>query len=906
MKSLLTKLGIKKNEKDTAIICIQYSLLIGFSQVWLQTIPMVLFLKYYSAEQLPYVYILSSILLVISGVLYSFFEKKFKFTQLFAGILKILAINFLLLWSLAIFFSEPWIYFLIIICATTSFDLLELTLWTPLNQLLTLDQVKRLTGFIGVFQTSASIIGNLSIPLLILFVSATNVLLLISIITFCSLLCLNRIFIKYNNRFKSIKTDDETTGNSTHKVKPPKDTYLVNNIIFASLTVFAFTFIELLFYLESDKRFPDSVQLASFLGLFNAAISFFDLMIRGFVSTLIIKKYGVKIALLIKSFIGILLIAVIILLLKANASIYPLFIICALIKFFDEGLLYSMIRQVGFILYQPLVPNIRTWLQTKIELITQPVVTIVASLIFLGVNYYYADNVTFLWIILLIISLATLFNIFSLYKGYIVNLTKAIEQRRISVDKQKYLDKKYSSYLFNKLKNGSADEAIYCLKILRKIDIDQWEEGLNICLSHSSEFVKYVVLKKLQFYRSPQFVKSIRAILNQETDKTLLSAGFKALFHQNRKAFKDQIELSFKKNKPILLDEVIIISLNAINNIMLLNLARTMLIELVNSNEADLRSRAASIIGQLNSQEFLSQFISLLQDKDINVVRTALLSSSLVNEKLIYNLLLQSLTNKLLKQSAIKALVKKGDDILEFLETSLTAAFYQENEQSVFDLISIIAKIKTPAAQQLLIKILSYVKIRKFRHYIVSALDLLNYKPITLKEHNEVNKHLLGEIHYVKQLQTYAISLLDNERYETLATTLRREIETCIHQIFIHLSFIYSTNDIKNIARNLNNSDIDKSSYSTELLDNILHKDHKDILSLLAYNDMSKTARPNGPMDAIKKLVSSAPMEVSSILKATAIYLIYQLKLDELKSSIIVNDDEIFLIKETVTFVLAN
>lgn len=129
MRKIISWIGVKEGEEKLAAMSAFYASLIGLSQVWLKTIPISLFLANFNADTLPYAYIVSAIVLVCLGLIYSRLERKTTATRLLYIFLVIPALTFFIFWIFLETWPGKWLYLLLFIGASASFDIFDLELW---------------------------------------------------------------------------------------------------------------------------------------------------------------------------------------------------------------------------------------------------------------------------------------------------------------------------------------------------------------------------------------------------------------------------------------------------------------------------------------------------------------------------------------------------------------------------------------------------------------------------------------------------------------------------------------------------------------------------------------------------------------------------------------------------------
>lgn len=72
-------LQIHRKEKKKLFFCLCYALAIGIVQCLVMVIPLSLFLDNYSADLLPFIYVGIALATLLTGFLFTFFERKLSF-----------------------------------------------------------------------------------------------------------------------------------------------------------------------------------------------------------------------------------------------------------------------------------------------------------------------------------------------------------------------------------------------------------------------------------------------------------------------------------------------------------------------------------------------------------------------------------------------------------------------------------------------------------------------------------------------------------------------------------------------------------------------------------------------------------------------------------------------------------
>ena len=878
---------------------IGYAFLVGIAQVWLKTIPISLFLKHFGSTSLPYVYIASALLLVISGIFYSVMERKLAPIRLLYLFFVLLAALFFVLWFFLVGALGNWVYLVLLIGAQASFDIFELQLWGALNRVFTLDQGKRMFGSIGMCQTLAWILGNVALPLLLKITVPYTLILAASIAILCAMGALHIIFNTYPEKFSNAeqaRTVAERKSEAAWYANP----YLTNNMLFAIFSLFIFTVVDITFYTVSNEVFSDEIKLASFLGLFFAMLNIFDLFCRGVVASLVINKLGILSGLLIRTF-GVAILVVLIFVDLPMNNLYSLFLLCITMKLLDEGLSNSVLRQAVLLLYQPLSRKLRSWLQSKIELFAIPLATIFAGSSLIFIQRVWGIHVFFAMVLITIALLATMAVTLFLKKGYIEQLKRALSKHAFSNDK-KHLDSTSAHVLLQRLTANNPDEVLYCLGLLEKSPQHLFEKGLGICLYHPSTLVKYAAASKLQHFKSKNSIPRLAQIFIEERDPLTRAAAFRALLFQKKEDIAEEIERYIDASDPLVEDEAIAAALLYNRDTSLSRRAYEKLQRLIHSLSAPERIRACKILGRLDMPNYL---VMLLRDQDLSVVRSAMAAIPSFSDQKLHEIVIEDLKNEELRPLAVSTLINAGSRALPSIEKALEAALATKDTKTVALLITILGHVGGDEAIGLLVQTLQTCENRILKCSILEALAACNYKTLSFEM---IQTHLSLEIEHLNTLVTLAQQLTAQEGCAPLSSSLERQVRFSQKQLFLLLGFIYPQEDIRKIAYYIAHRDSDRASYADELLENILQKTHRTALLPILRQSYGKGFIPPSTADihaVIRAILAASTQKMTAVLKATALFTIAQLRLtqfiEEVRDSL---GDEDGIVRETAQWTL--
>ncbi|MBA2654699.1 MAG: HEAT repeat domain-containing protein [Gammaproteobacteria bacterium] len=912
MRKFATKLGIRKDEHNITVLSIGYASLIGFVQVLIKTIPIILFLSHYKPAILPYAYIISSLILILMGAGYTLLARRISVNTLLLSLAVMVGGLFVLFWASDFLSDKRGVYFALLIWAQASFAILDWQMWAILNRLFTLEQSKRLFGIIGMCQSMSAVIGSLAIPLFVLTLGANNSILVIGLIAFTITIFLRIIIKLYAQHFsqpEAVDVSAQPTESSVNIKFNWRDSYLINNMLFVATSLAIYVIIDFMFYTEGSRLFQNEMAFAVFLGIFFAVLNVFDLINRAFVSKFLIRKLGIRAGLLIKSVsVG----AVALLLVAAfpmNREQHVVFILCVIMKMFDEGFSNSIVRQSLLTLYQPLPANLRSSLQKKIEGFIIPSAIILVSIILLIFQYFSGFRPVYLGMLILFIIILTIIITSFLQKGYVLKLRDTLIKRR--VPRQSHVDKNYANLVLDKIKTGTERETIYCLGLMKDIDPKHFSSSLVLCLKRSEENVVYTALYYLNTFSNPLLLKEIEIIALTHPKPTIKSLAFRAMIFQYPKNKKDSFILSFINEKDDwLADEALIAALNHTKNQEIIDIASKELANLIRSTNPKKRIRAATILRQVTPQKkLLPQLNTLLNDADANVKNSAILAVSEFQDKTLFELLINLLDDNLFRQASLSSLIKAGNNAIAALTDSLNVALLFKNDSKIAQIIKIIGFIKGPAARRRLLQILRKTEGRDIHLDILQSLRNRKYKAKVKTEIATINKFINSEASRLLFFLTLREKIGDSTEFTLLASIFDKQIRTIKNNIFALLEFIYPSTTLQKINFYLDSPDTDKSSYAKQLLEHTVSGPHKQLVALIwriysKEDDIHPSHEELGEL--LKELLSYPTLQVTSMIKSAAIYLSTILRIDEITDSIPASlNDRDPLVHETAKWALS-
>ncbi|MCF6366423.1 MAG: MFS transporter [Bacteroidales bacterium] len=362
-------INIKEGEGTLVFLPIIYSFFTGAALAFFVTSATSLFLSSFEREMLPLAFIAAGVLVWLSGLLYSYFQKKYKYTSVLTGGLLLLLVSVLVFLSLYIKTNSIITIFLLYAWIRVFAYMHAITFWGLAGRLFTLRQGKRVFGLITGGEVFASILSFFSVPFLLKIINTEDLLFISGAALILGFLMLIYIVRKFKNKLSDQKTKEVKQKIRTDKGKVVflRNRYYKLFFLIAFLPIFAQYFVDFIFQAQAKIEFPVRESLTSFVGLFFGVSAIVEFILKTFVSGRLMNKYGMK--------FGLVAFPVMLAFSFALASIFGLFYgaVSLFFSFVSLGRLFTRAVRTSFndpatqILYQPLPPEERIVFQNKVE-----------------------------------------------------------------------------------------------------------------------------------------------------------------------------------------------------------------------------------------------------------------------------------------------------------------------------------------------------------------------------------------------------------------------------------------------------------------------------------------------------------------------------------------------------------
>ncbi len=463
----------------------------GLTFVYFETTANASFLAAYGPQLLPYVYVTVALVSTLMGFAITRLESRLSPPRFLSLTVLFLFGSIVAAYLLLKLVPARWPAFVLMVWKDVVFIIVELAFWALAGYLFNVRQGKRLFGLAGTGAIVAGIVGGLCAPLIIALLGKTQLLVVAAAGALVMLVTLRLITRRFPTRFM-VDEDEHPDADWSLRALAGRP-YVVLLAAFSVLSFFCYYTVDLAFYGEVERRWQDPAALASFFGIFYAALNTVMLLTSSFVVGRLILRFGLPIALLLVPFleIGGTLTAVVAMVYAGGAMLA----IMIVVKLLDE-VTRATFEGTGYrVLYQAMPSGVRLRVQTIRESIVEPIAVGVSGLIFLAATEIIGLDSRELLLSLLVVVPLWIGVAVLLRRHYTTELGKTLAERNLDRGDLDLEDKSTRSAL-EKALAGHPHEALYAIDLLAEIPDQELPPYLGIAMENASAKVRAAALRQ--------------------------------------------------------------------------------------------------------------------------------------------------------------------------------------------------------------------------------------------------------------------------------------------------------------------------------------------------------------------------------------------------------------------------
>jgi AAA family ATP:ADP antiporter len=882
MKKLALLLDIQPGEGQLALLMLVYSFLTGVGCAALEITASSLFIAKFGAVALPKVYIAVALIGPLCGLAYIKLEAKLRLRTLMASTLALLfvvTLGFQIgLWLL----EARWLYFALQIWYGLVHAFALLIFWSIANALFTLQQGKRLFGFIGTGEEIAYLLTSFAMPLLVKLLGTANLLCLTIGSLGMSVGVLLVILSRFGQQLDVHRAQQPAMRLSAREI--PANRYAVLIFVIAGVAVLGFAFIRYAFYFQVNVRITDAEALASFFGIFTGVMSGTLLIFETFVSGRLLQRFGLRAGLMaMPALVTLLMVVLQISGLFAGAVALAFWIMVAT-RLSGDMLYQSFYQPTLLLLYQPLNHRQRLSTQAMVRSVVEPLATGMTGATLLLLNALPGFHIGSLGIIILSLMIVWMLVAVFVQREYKQALNRALAKRELSGVTLSLDDASSLAVVTGKLTSSHAPEVIYALDLLEQSAHPALPHFLIAALEHPDVDVRCEVLRRVERLGVEEAILVVQRMVADATIPPVQAAALRAWCALGS-AGSVQGVLPYIEAEDRQVQLGAMVGLLRHGGIVGVLAAGQKLLHLVESPVPEERALAARVLGEVGVASFYQPLETLLQDENPQVLQAALLATGQLCPPELWVQVVQALLLPQARRAAAAALVAGGEAVL----TEIEAAFdvWVDESEILGQLVQICGRIGGHRAIDLLQTQLG-IPDETMRTQILHALSRCGYQAPTTAAPRVLQQIRVELAQAAWTLATLADLTGPEAAIHFFRDVLVHRLEQQRQRIFYLLSFLYDAQMVWRARDNLHHASATLRSYALEVLDVILEQEVKrQVFPLLdELTPMQRLAQlqalfPQPRLDRTARLqacLTAAGGQVSAWLKACALYVVGALR----------------------------
>jgi AAA family ATP:ADP antiporter len=673
--------------------------------------------------------------------------------------------------------------------------------WILVNDVFNPREVKRLIGFFGSGGLLGGILGGLltgslgrDIP--------DELLLIASGLLILSVFVVNYIFI-WQRKNKPIT--DKPNYLNKEKAKEPakagfidcfntvrKNYYLKLLAVVVTLTFIVTTFIDYQSKTVIDMKMVMRLdEYTEFFGYFHAGLYVVPFLISIFMTSNLIKRYGIRMVLL--------LFPLLLLLCFGGIAFWPILGFALAIKASDKSLSFSINQYMRELLYIPVTPELKYKAKVFIDMFLNRFAKAIGALIllifiFLPPGPWLDKRVQIVSVIAVVFIVAWVFANLKVSKEYTNIVKQKLEMKwdrgdRVVAEK---MDVDYTKLVFDTIESKDRSSVLYAMHLFDLIKQDKLTPEVRKLISYKKDERKVSSLGGL--------FESGETTLVPETDDML-----------DEEVLEKEVEE--------------IMSLDVYQEVMK-GYVDKVLVDRAEDTKTS-KMEVAKAIGLMESHSPLAQKLEeLLEDESPEVSKYAIESAARLKRREHVPSLIYKLHNPLTREDARTALEKYGERIVGTLSDYL--GDYDEEVGLRQEVASVLARIPVQDSADFLAWELAEDN-EDMDPELIDALDRIRSgEPDIQVQEDIVKTKIFKEIKEYYQVLFKFYDAKSKAKKGKMSEQLSENLAASMMNIFKLLGLIYPHEDIFRAYQNIRTATKDSVDYAVELLDNILPKDIRD------------------------------------------------------------------------------
>ena len=774
-----------------------YSFLSGISLAYFISLANASFLSEFGTGYLPHGYIVTGLVGYIAGLLLARFQRQLpyiKLPRLIVLLLLVLTLVYRLgLWAM----PSRWLTFGMFVTIGLFTSFINYIFTSLATRLFDLRQSKRLLSLASAGNVVSSIIGFFSVPLFLrLFGNPADLLLIVAASLILCVMVLNATTRRFAPQFSTQQSEKKEQAESGF-AELLKNRYFVLIFLLTAAWVLVFYYVDYTFLAQLRIRYQDQAILAKFIGFFYGIIKIVELIIKTSLARRLMTQYGLR--------FGLMVLPVLLLMCNGLATLsgllgaagMVLFSLMALSKLIERAVWKALYIPSFTILYQPLSPGLRLPIQTKVDLMIQPLAVGLAGATLLFFSWVGSFNLVLGMLVAILVGwiIACLL----MNREYRATLMQNLETQLEGGEGASGKDTSSVDLLREQLKNPHPAKIIYTLKLLTKMEPSSTEAFMLELLEHPNPEVRQEILRRIGRMSCIAALDAVRKYVDAEPSPQVRDVAVQTL-----EVLHEAVGTSPSSER---------------------------LAELADSSAVPERILAVRMLDENPASGDPRLLEELMQDENAVVRRAALTAAGKAGNPQLWETIIEYLSSPAFCNASASALTAIGEPVLPALESSFSRAL--QSSPTMRRIVHIYGKIGGDQVRTLLTGKLNFPD-ESVHWEVLNSLRLCGYQTQD-DETSRTAAIIIGQQidEVIDNLAWNIAALLDISGHEQLAplkAALGSEIDQNREQVFLLLFLLYDARSIQLVRDNFKSGGRNGKVYALELLDVFVSQDLKELL----------------------------------------------------------------------------
>jgi len=855
MKKLISKLfDIREGEGARAFLMFAFIFFLIASFLIIKPVRDALFLDKHGSKKLPFVYILVALFSACVASLYARYSKKVKLHVLVLTTLLISIATIIIFWFLLYSgYQGEWFLYAFYVWVSIFGVITGAQFWLLANDVFNAREAKRLFGFIGIGAILGGVFGGYLTSFLAVRLRTEN--LLFVCILFLSVCTVLLWLVRKKNVRSSPKKSDwrrkydglvKSPKNSLQLILESRHLALLAGIIGVGVVVA--NLVDYQFNAVAESIISDADKLAGFFGFWNSTLNILSLFIQLFLTTRILKHFGVSASLFFMP-VALLLGAVVFLVSPALWS-------AILIKMSDGGFKHSINKAGIELLAVPISEEIKVKTKSFIDIFIKNLAQGIGGVLLIALILGLGFSIALVSLITLVMLAGWIYMIVRIKTEYINSFRQAIEKRTIDIDEQVLnLDDAAVFQSFAKILDGKGERQIlYVLKLLEDSKNEELIPYLERLIRNPSPEIKTLVLKIASRFDDLDLTSEAAASI-LSVDQELQIQALQYLYLHSKYGISFLKKYLSHEDYRVRMASMICISSEWKNNqdlraeIDLKGLLEGIYNDVRELDSGDEQQRnvsraVAKIIGITNNEDLYPFLFTLINHESSEVIKETVVTMGKTQAEEFIPVLMDRLSTKHIRKYSREALAEYGEKIIDRLSDVLGKN--DEEREKRRSIPKVLALIGTQKSVSILLDNLNERDL-VVRYETLKALNKLrarfpNYKfdrnsieeRIEIESQDFVSLAVLLENykrHYsALEMNHHERSQMIQKAWSLLIRALEEKIDQALERIFRLLALKYGPRDLFHAYLGIKSEKSNLRANALEFLDNILDPNIKKIL----------------------------------------------------------------------------